>query len=299
MATRAQIAIAAVLVSLVGVGCAGRNPHAIDDPLKLKRISLAMAAGANGNRPARVELVRVADKRLVAELVGTDTRAWFATAGDAFRRAHPTASFEAWEVVPGHAEGPVDVKLRGKVAGVLFCDAGPDSTPFRVVADGHLTVAIDDTGCRLGEHPRRKSLSRIWRRPKAVEVSFALDATANGQRPLRVELVRVDDADLVTDLKRMTGASWFGGGGMAFRRAHPDASVDDWELVPGHRHGPYRLAVNGKANGLLFCGRTRHPPLEVSWRRRLEVEIDGQGCALAARTTRSRLGKPLPGGERR
>ena len=202
MKTHAQIAIL-VLVSLMATACAGRNPYVIDDPIKLKRMSFVMAPGANGNWPARVELVRVADERLVADLIATDTSAWFGETGGAFRRAHPTAYYDAWELVPGHVKGPVNVRRKGKLAGILFCDAQSGSTPFRVQRGRHLTVAIDDTGCRLEGVPRKKSNLRPWRRAKTVDVSFAMGTATNGNRPLRVELVRVDDERLVADLPRM------------------------------------------------------------------------------------------------
>ena len=273
MTTHARIAMV-VLMSLLAVACAGRNPYAIDDPVKLKRMSFVMAPGANGNWPARVELVRVEDERLVADLIATDTSAWFGETGDAFRRAHPKAAYDAWELVPGQASGPVDVKRKGKFAGILFCDAQSGSTPFRVQRKGHLTVVIDDAGCRL------EGVARNKRRRKTVDVSFAMGAAANGNRPLQVQLVRIDDANLARDLTRMSGAAWFTAGGRAFRREHPDLSVDVWELVPGRRHGPFRLAVNGKVNGVLFCGPSRNPPLEVRWRRKIELEVDGQGCRM-------------------
>ena len=287
----ARLAIV-LLVALLAGGCAGRDPYAIDDPLKLKRASFAMAAGANGNRPARVELVRVGDKRLFAELIAMDTTAWFDAVGEAFRRANPRAVYNAWELVPGHVSGPVDVKVKGKLAGVLFCDAPSGSAPFRIEQDGNLTVVIDDTGCRLEGGKRGKSMFGGFRRSKSVDLSFAVDPAANGNRPLRVQMVRVDDADLVPDLTRLSGAAWFGPGGLAFRRDHPDSSVDDWELVPGRNHGPFRLAVNGKVNGVLFCGPTRDFPLEVTWRRKLEVEIDDEGCTLAASRESRRRSAP-------
>ena len=283
----AWLALPAFVLLLV-CGCAGRNPHAIDDPLKLKRVSLAMAAGANGNRPARVELVRVSDERLAAELVATDTAAWFDAVGEAFRRANPNAVFDAWELVPGHVAGPVNVKADGKFAGVLFCDAEPRSAPFRLAPGRKLTVAIDVTGCRLERSVRKRSMFRVSRRSKSVDLSFAVGAAANGNRPLRVELVRAADADLVADLTRLSGAAWFGMGGQAFRRSHPDVQVDDWELVPGRIHGPFNVAVNGKVSGVLFCGPTHNLPLEVQWRRKLRIEIDGEGCRLAAPRHNSR-----------
>ena len=290
MSTCARTAMV-VLMSLLVTACASRNPYAIDDPVKLKRMSFVMAPGANNDWPARVELVRVADERLVADLIATDTSAWFGAYGTAFRRAHPKAAYDAWELVPGQVAGPMDVKRKGRLAGILFCDAHPGSTPYRVQRDGHLTVVIDDTGCRLEGVGRKK------RRRKTVDISFAMDAATNGNRPLRVELVRVDDQSLVSALTRMSGAAWFTAGGRSFRREYPDVSVDDWELVPGSRHGPFRLAVNGKVNGVLFCGQSRNPPLEVRWRRKINVAVDGRGCSMSG--TVPRFDSPLSRGERR
>ena len=278
---RARLAVP-LLVVLAAGGCAGRDPFAIHDPLKLKRVSLAMAAGANDNRPARVELVRVGDKRLLDELIATDTTAWFDGVGEAFHRANPRSVFNAWELVPGHVLGPENVKAKGRFAGVLFCDAPAGSAPFRIERDGNLSVVIDDTGCRLEGGKRRKSILGAFRRSKSVEVTFAMGPAANGNRPLRIQMVRVDDADHVADLARLSGAAWFGAGGRAFRRDHPGVAVDDWELVPGSTHGPFRLAVNTKINGILFCGPTSDFPLEVAWRRKLAVRIDAHGCTLAA-----------------
>lgn len=284
---RAPLAVALVVVTVAG-GCAGRDPFAIDDPLKLKRVSLAMAAGANDNRPARVELVRVGDTRLVDELVATDSTAWFDDVGEAFHRANPRAVFNAWELVPGHVSGPHNVKAKGRFAGVLFCDAPAGSAPFRLERDGNLTVVVDDHGCRLEGGKSRRSIVRVFRRPKRVDLSFAMGRTANGNRPLHVQMVRVDESALLADLTRLSGAAWFGAGGRAFRRNHPDAAIDDWELVPGSTHGPYRLAVNGRVNGVLFCGPTRDFPLEVPWRRNVAVHVDARGCTLMdARGSRS------------
>lgn len=280
-----------VVVLLAVVGCAGGDPYAIDDPLRLKRMSLIMETGANDNRPVRVELVRVDDQRLVDQLVATDTTAWFGGVGEAFHRANPEAVFNAWELVPGHNTGSVDVRTPGKLGGVLFCDAPSGAAPFRLRPDVDLTVAIDDGGCRIDGGAPRRRFFRAWRRHKDVELSFVVDGSANGRRPLRVQLVRVDDADLVGDLARLSGAAWFGPGGKAFRRAHPGVMVDDWELVPGRDHGPYPLDVNRKVNGMLYCGSTRKAPLELRWRRRLTVEIDGEACRLVPHKRQPRRGE--------
>lgn len=283
-----------VVVALVCVGgCLGRDAAKVDDPLKLRNISITMEAGTNGDRPARVELVRVRDARLVPQLIAIDPADWFGAEGEAFRGANPKAVYDSWEPVPGLGSGPHDVRVRGKFAGVLFCKTREASPPLRVERDGSLTVVIDESGCRIDGGKYAESRAARGRRSKSVELSFAVTSQTNRNRPVRVELVQVDDADLVDALARLPGSAWFAESGRMFRRTHPDALVNDWELVPGSAYGPFRLAVNRKLQGVLFCGSTARGPLRVEWRHKIEVEIDNEGCRLSERVSNRRRWNPL------
>ena len=283
-----------VLCVLVLVaGCAGRDAGKVRDPVKLEEVSITMEAGANGNQPARVELVRVRDARLVSQLVAIEPAAWFDGQDEAFRNANPTAVYDRWEPVPGLGAGSHGVKVKGKFAGVLFCDTREASPPLRVERDGNLTIVIDHRGCRIDGGERERSFLGAIRRTKSVELSFEVPAHTNRNRPVEVDLVRVSDADLVDDLTRLTGSGWFGEGGRAFRRTHPDTLVDDWELVPGDAYGPFKLAVKRKVQGVLFCGSTGRPPLRIDWSRRVHVEIDSGGCRLSERVKRRWRWNPL------
>ena len=275
--------LGAALAMLLVFGCAGRDPSAVDDPLKLRNLSITMDAGANGNRPARVALVRVRDARLVPQLVAIGADAWFGDEGEAFRNANPKAVYDRWEPVPGLISGPHRVKHRGKFAGVLFCQTQASPPPFRVERDGDLRVLIDDSGCRIEGGKPRRSMFGWLRRPKTVEFSFAVPAEKDLNHPVQVELVRAPDADVVRSLERLTGSAWFGEGGRTFRRDHPNALIDDWELVPGGAYGPFQLAIEGNEPGLLFCGKAAAPPLRVEWSRRVEVEVASGGCRFAQR----------------
>lgn len=276
-----RAAAAALLAALLLIaGCAGRGNDRIDDPLRLKRISFDMKPGANGNRPVRIDMVRVTDRAKVTELVGMDAPTWYGADGEAFRAANPGAALDRWELVPGRPAGPFDIARRRRAAGILFCDARGGLSPLRLDRRRHVTVTVDERGCTIaGDRPKESFGDRL-RRSKTTRLSFEVDAQVNGRRPLRVALVRVKDAGLVSDLSRYDGDSWFGTGGAAFRVDHPDALYDDWELVPGGSYGPFRLAVNRKVAGMLFCGMPGARPLRLDWARTLEVKIDVDGCRL-------------------
>ena len=128
-------------------------------PLRLDSFTLAMAGAANGNWPVAVDLVRVQDEALVQSLLAIEATAWFGSAGDRFRKAHPGARIDSWQIVPGTVVGPIDLSIEEDVGGVLFCGYRTlTSVPLRVERDGHVTVRIDDSGCTLhGGEPSRES----------------------------------------------------------------------------------------------------------------------------------------------
>ena len=100
------------LASLLLAGCAGRDDGvAAPRPLKLKQLTVDMAAHTNENWPARLELVRFEDAALADELLRVETDVWFAGGRQTFERAHPEVLFDSWEVVPGTVAGPFDVKV--------------------------------------------------------------------------------------------------------------------------------------------------------------------------------------------
>ena len=139
------------LASLLLAGCAGRDDGvAAPRPLKLKQLTVDMAAHTNENWPARLELVRFEDAALADELLRVETDVWFAGGRQTFERAHPEVLFDSWEVVPGTVAGPFDVKVDGKVVGVLFCGTRTPPPPLRVERDGKVVVFVDAQGCSLG-----------------------------------------------------------------------------------------------------------------------------------------------------
>ena len=142
------------------------GPEPPERPLRLRQIELEMIEDPSRSMPVRVELVRVADARLMPEILGIDTRDWFGEGGQSFRSAHPEAIYDSWEIVPGTAIGPFAMQVDGDVAGVLFCDTLAAPPPLRFELDGAVRVTIDDDGCELsgGESSRSGINWFFWRR---------------------------------------------------------------------------------------------------------------------------------------
>lgn len=269
-------ATALLATALLVAACASKG---IEDPVDIGHMSFDMQQGTNGNRPARLELVRVDDEQLVRELVGTATADWFGAAGEAFRRANPDAVYDAWELVPGRASGPFDVEASGDLAAVLFCDMHSEPPPLRIADGGRVHVHVSD-GCTVYGGRRAEPFWDRLRLRRLVRVSFSMGADAGSHGPVRVELVRSPSPDIVDELARLDPQSWFADSGGAFRRTHRDVLLDRWELVADGTYGPFRFAVDGDTEGLLFCSGSDQP-LRIAWRRDIDVLVDGKGCDLA------------------
>ena len=148
------LVLAVLLAVLLAAGCAGSEAQKElivppERPLLLNSLSFLVKAGVNANRPVRVVLVRVPDTRLVAELMRIETTAWFGAGGEAFRRLHPDAFYDDWELVPGRAAGPFEVAVDALVAGVLFCGTRAGSLPLRVELGADVTVTVGADDCVL------------------------------------------------------------------------------------------------------------------------------------------------------
>ena len=103
----------------------------------------------------------------------------------------------------------------------------------------------------------------------------------NDNWPVPVELVRVKDADLVSELLRIETGTWFSGRRTAFRSSYPDAIIDLWEMVPGTMAGPFEVEVDDDVEGVLFCGlRSPPPPLRFDRDGEVVVKIEVEGCRL-------------------
>ena len=127
-----------------------------------------MARGVNDDWPVPVGLARVKDEALVQPLLAIDAMAWFGEAGERFRNAHPQARFDSWEVVPGSVIGPVEVKVAGDWAGVLFCGLRSGAVPLRVEQNSNVTVRIEDAGCVLEGGERSKEVPWLHKLGKRI-----------------------------------------------------------------------------------------------------------------------------------
>ena len=113
------------------------------------------------------------------------------------------------------------------------------------------------------------------------QITFAMAPGVNDNWPVRVELVRVKDADLVSELLRIETGAWFSGSRTAFRSSNPDAFIDWWEVVPGTTAGPFGAEIDDDVEGVLFCGlRSPPPPLRFDRDGEVVVKIEDESCRL-------------------
>lgn len=133
-------------VSWGGRTCTGRMMARPARPTRVREVTLEVARGANDNWPVRVDLVRTPDGALIDDLLDMDTEVWFGKAGEEFRNANPEVRFDSWEVVPGTLAGPYDVRLDGRVGGVVFCDTAGSFGPTELANDTAVVVEINAAG---------------------------------------------------------------------------------------------------------------------------------------------------------
>lgn len=85
-------------------------------------------------------------------------------------------------------------------------------------------------------------------------ITLIADPGANGDTPIRVDLVLVSDRKLLEDLLRLPAGEWFKRKSQ-YQRDYPEAlAVFDWEIVPGSRTAldlPERPAAWA---GLVYAG---------------------------------------------
>ena len=296
-----------LLTALVLAGCAsppGAAGSAAQMPtLTLESVTLRMAADVNDSWPVPVELVRVADPEARERLLAMNAADWFGDAGEEFRVANTDAVYDSWELVPGTTAGPFDVRVVGRYGGVLFCNVQGEepqlAVPFE--RDGEVLVSVGDDGCTLaGGCPTQRAglLSVTWGgrtctgraipRPanptRVREVAFDVAPGANGNWPVRVDLVRTPDGRLIDELLDMDTRSWFGSEGEEFRNANPDVRFDSWEVVPGTVAGPYDVRHDGRVGGMVFCDvEGSYGPIQLGPSAAVVVEIDAGGsCGVNA-----------------
>ena len=164
--------IVAVLLAMSVAGCASKSEKITKpkDALKLRNITLHMEPGTNGNWPVRVDLVRTKDAELLPRLTAMKADGWFGEAGTSFRDAHPDVYVDSWEIVPGTVIGPFNIRLRERVAGLLFCDTPSTPPPLRLVRSGSVLVTVDDDRCRLGKPQAKPKRRRFgWHKRNKAE----------------------------------------------------------------------------------------------------------------------------------
>jgi type VI secretion system protein len=83
-----------------------------------------------------------------------------------------------------------------------------------------------------------------------LEVS--VDAGANGDSPIAVDVVTVDSSSTLKDISKLTASAWFAQKTTLLRMHPSDLHVNDWEWVPGQQLAPVRILNTGVADGVLL-----------------------------------------------
>ena len=140
-----------------------------------------------------------------------------------------------------------------------------------------LFVSIAIAGCAGG----RETVTEPAQPLELDRISLAAAPGTNDNWPVRVDLVRVRDATLVSRLLHTQTRAWFAESSHTFRQAHPEGFFHSWEVVPGTVVGPVDVDVEGPVAGVLFC-ETPSSPLPIRFERDgdVVVRIDDEGCAL-------------------
>ena len=274
------------------------EPH-----LEVSTVIVSIAEGINDGWPVRVELVRVETVEEMDKLLEIDTEGWFGEAGANFRLRNADAHVDAWEVAPGTSAGPFDVKRRGEFGGVLFCTAG-DTAPVRFEQGGDAIVIVDEEGCiATGECQPVSAVSRLLGVPLPADacskrvspvwtrtITLVADARVNNDWPVRVDMVRVAHESDLSDLLQVTPREWFESESERFRRTHPAALHETWEVVPGAEVGPLDVRVRGRPlAGVLFCATPEATEPVALVEGDMVVSVQDTGCVGGAGTQSSPL----------
>lgn len=298
--TRARRALAAGAASLALLAaCRGTDSSTpLPEPyLEVESVTVNVAPETRDGWPARAALVRVETVELMDDLLDLDSEGWFGEAGEAFRRHNPDILHDVWEVAAGMSAGPFEVARKGKYGAVLFCDVGEAAPPSRFEQSGRAIIYVGADGCQVsGECRRVNVLSRLLRvgRPSGSctgsireadldTITFAADAGVNDDWPVTVEMVRIEDESDLAELLEVTSADWFGAESERFRRNHPTARYERWEVVPGTIVGPLEVDSGGRPfGGVLFCDTPiASAPLQLV-SGDLAVAVHDAGCRIDA-----------------
>ena len=115
-------------------------------------------------------------------------------------------------------------------------------------------------------------------------VTVTMAPNANNGWPASIELVRVTDADLVTELLAITPQDWFGAKGEAFKLAHPEAYFNQWQPVPGSSTPAENVAVRSRVAGVLYCNLPGiSAPSRVRQDGHIVIRITEHGCEVDSR----------------
>jgi type VI secretion system protein len=90
-------------------------------------------------------------------------------------------------------------------------------------------------------------------------VAFKVDATANDDTPVAVDLVMVGKKDIVDTIGQLSAADWFARKNQLSRDYPDQIAVMDWELVPGQGVPATKVKPDRKAWAAYFFANYAAP----------------------------------------
>jgi type VI secretion system protein len=121
-----------------------------------------------------------------------------------------------------------------------------------------LTLVVAIVGCsHVGKVVGQISL--ISRAPKSIELRVGIDSAANGNSPVALDLVLIQDQDFWKAAPAMSAKDWFAQKKDLARRYGKKIEVSSWEWAPGQEVEPIPVKLSRKFAGAMIFANYSTP----------------------------------------
>lgn len=121
-----------------------------------------------------------------------------------------------------------------------------------------LTLGVTIAGCsHVGKVVGKVSL--ISRAPKSIELRVGIDSAANGNSPVALDLVLIQDKDFWKAAPAMSAKDWFAQKKDLARRYGKKLEVCSWEWAPSQEVEPIPVKLSRKFAGAMIFANYSTP----------------------------------------